>query len=224
MTEDFRIAISPHLLKQLELYSTDGPLQDFVATIINKVSQTEHQIERHAMNKKLSLFRSNCCRKSARTKRGEQGQSLVEFALIVPMLFLMLIGVAFIAQGFNLQMVLYGAAYEGARIWAKNPPGGDHIHCTPPACDPDSGSLVNFERYVIPPVRQYIANNGFDGQKAVFFSEDPEQFRTTLSLIGNNPQVVRVVVLYPIDLPIGNFAGGYQKVLVEASCTLKRGA
>ena len=42
-----------------------------------------------------------------RMRKGEDGQSLVEFALIVPVLFIMLVGVAFIAQGFNLQMVLH---------------------------------------------------------------------------------------------------------------------
>jgi hypothetical protein len=46
-------------------------------------------------------------------RRSEHGQSLIEFALIVPGLLIMLIGVAFIAQGFNLQIVLHGAAYEG---------------------------------------------------------------------------------------------------------------
>ena len=176
------------------------------------------------MNKNLSLFRPGYIEARARSKSSERGQAFIEFALIVPMLFLMLIGIAFIAQGFNLQMVLYGAAYEGARIWAKNPPGGDNIHCNLPACDPDAGSAINFEKYVMPPVRQYISNNGFDGEKAFFFAKENRSYRRILELIGNNPQSVKVIVLYPIVLPIGNFAGGYQEVLVGASCTLKRGA
>jgi hypothetical protein len=156
--------------------------------------------------------------------RSEQGQSFLEFALIVPVLFLMLIGVAFIAQGFNLQMVLYGAAYEGARIWAKNPIGGDFNHCTPPACNPDEGTAKNFERYVIPSVRQYVTTNGFDGEKVYFFAEDREGFETAVGLESNNPQTVKVVLMYPMELPIGNFAGSYQRLLVVAGCTLKRGA
>ncbi len=157
-------------------------------------------------------------------RRGEEGQSLLEFALIVPVLFIMLVGVAFIAQGFNLQMVLYGAAYEGARVWAKNPAGGDYIHCTPPACDPNAGDARNFQKNVIPVVRQYVTNNGYDGNQVLFFAEDQRGFENTATLISNNSQIVTVTVLYPFDLPIGNFAANFTRILVRASCTMKRGA
>ncbi|MBL8172047.1 MAG: pilus assembly protein [Acidobacteria bacterium] len=154
----------------------------------------------------------------------EHGQSLVEFAFIVPMLFIMLIGVAVIAQGFNLQMVLYGAAYEGARIWAKNPAGGDNIHCTPPACNPNSGEARNFEKYVKPAVRQYVTNNGFDGNQVFFYAEDPQRSQKQLDLEANNPQTVRVTLLYPYRLPIGVFIESFERVLISATCTLKRGS
>jgi hypothetical protein len=147
----------------------------------------------------------------------------LEFALIVPVLFIMLLGVAVIAQGFNLQMVLYGAAYEGARIWAKNPAGGDNIHCTLPACNPSNGDAKNFEKYVIPAVRQYVTNNGYDGTKVFFYAKDDRGYRNTLNLISNNPQLVNVSLLYAYELPVGNFAAGFQQVLISASCTLKRG-
>jgi hypothetical protein len=158
------------------------------------------------------------------SRRGEEGQSLLEFAFIVPVLFIMLIGVAFIAQGFNLQMVLYGAAYEGAKVWAKNPPGGDYNHCTPPACDPDSGDARNFERYVMPVVRQYITNNGFDGNAVRFYGKDQRSYETFVTGYTNNSQLVNVTVLYPIELPVGSFAQDFQLVWVSASCTLKRGS
>ncbi len=166
-------------------------------------------------------YRRQFRRKTAR--RSEQGQSFLEFALIVPVLFIMLLGVAVISQGFNLQMVLYGAAYEGARVWAKNPAGGGAVHCTPPACNPDSGQSNNFEKYVIPVVRQYLTNNGFEGSKVYFFAEDQRGYQNALSVIGNNPQWVRVTLLYPYELPVGNFAIGTERVLVSATCTLKRG-
>jgi uncharacterized protein (UPF0333 family) len=156
-------------------------------------------------------------------QKSEHGQALLEFALIVPILFLMLIGVAVIAQGFNLQMVLYGAAYEGARIWAKNPAGGDNIHCTPPACNASNGDARNFEKYVIPAVRQYVTNNGFDGAQVYFYAKDDRGYRNTLNLISNNPQLVNVSLLYAYQLPVGNFAAAFQEVLISASCTLKRG-
>lgn len=156
-------------------------------------------------------------------QRREQGQALLEFALIVPVLFIMLLGVVVIAQGFNLQMVLYGAAYEGARIWAKNPAGGDNAHCTPPACNPGNGNANNFEKYVIPAVRQYVTNNGFDGASVYFYAKDTRGYQNTLNLISNNPQRVTVSLLYSYKLPVGNFASGFQEVLISASCTLKRG-
>ncbi len=157
-------------------------------------------------------------------RRGQSGQSLMEFALIVPVLFLLLLGVAFIAQGFNLQMVLYGAAYEGARVWAKNPPIGSGNYCSPPACNPNQGNSVNFERYVIPVVRQYVTNNGFDGSKVYFFSKDSRGYSNALQLVSGNRQVVTLSLLYSIKLPIGNFGEGFTNLDVTATCTLKRGS
>ncbi len=156
-------------------------------------------------------------------RRGEEGQSLLEFALIVPVLFIMLVGVAFIAQGFNLQMVLYGAAYEGVRVWAKNPPGGDNNNCTLPACDAARRDSFNFQKYVMPVVRQYVTNNGFDGNEVFFFAEDNRGFQNSLNIVSNNTQVVTVTILYPFELPVGNFASGFSRVLVRASCSMKRG-
>lgn len=156
--------------------------------------------------------------------RGETGQSLIEFALVVPVLFVMLLGVIFIARGFNLQMVLHAAAYEGARVWASNPSIGSANYCTPPACNPDTGTAINFERYIVPVVRQYVTNNGFDGSKVQFFSKDARAYQNALTLISNDRQLVRVTLLYTIELPIGNFAEGFRSLDVSASCTLKRGS
>ncbi|MEP7340910.1 MAG: TadE family protein [Acidobacteriota bacterium] len=156
-------------------------------------------------------------------QKSEHGQALLEFAFIVPVLFIMLVGVAVIAQGFNLQMVLYGAAYEGARIWAKNPAGGDNNHCTPPACIAGNGDAINFEKYVMPAVRQYVTNNGFDGAKVYFYAKDDRSFRSTLNGICNDAQLVSVSLLYTYQLPVGNFAASFQEILIGASCTMKRG-
>jgi hypothetical protein len=155
--------------------------------------------------------------------REQGGQALIEFALAVPILFLMLIGVAFIAQGLSLQMTLYGAAYEGARIWAKNPAAADLNHCTPPACDPTAANANNFEKYVVPAVRQYMTNNGFQGDKVIFYTGDATKYNQFVQFYANQQIAVKVILLYPIELPVGNFAGGYQQIIIGASCTLKRG-
>ncbi len=156
-------------------------------------------------------------------RRSENGQSFVEFAFIVPFLLLMLVGVTIIAQGFNLQMVLYGAAYEGARVLAKNPAGGDNNHCIKPACDPDLGIDTNFEKYVIPVVRQYVTNNGYDGAKVVFYTENKDDYQAVLNNKTNNKEFVEVSLLYPYELPVGSFAEKFQRVLIGASCVMKRG-
>lgn len=155
-------------------------------------------------------------------RRSEQGQSIVEFALIVPFLFLMLAGIAVIAQGLNLQMIMFGAAYEGARVWAKNPAGGDISHCIRPACDPDSGSN-NFKMYVEPVVRQYVTNNGYDGGKVIFFNKDETERDKVLSVIAADAKKVEVLALYPYELPVGIFAEGYQQILIGGRCSMKRG-
>jgi hypothetical protein len=148
----------------------------------------------------------------------ERGQAILEFAMIVPMLFLMLVGVAFFAMGFNLQQVLHGAAYEGARGWAKNPVLGNVRECSPPKCDPDStdASENNFEKYIKPVVRNYVSSQGFDGSKVVF------QNQASLDSLVTS-EYVTVTILYPYNLPIGNFASSYLEVKVSAKCTLKKG-
>ncbi len=165
-------------------------------------------------------------------RRKEHGQALIEFALMILILFVMLIGVSIIAQGFNLQMVLYGAAYEGARIWAKNPVRGGVDHCSPPACDPNSGTANNFEKYVAPAVRQYMTNQGFDGStqagKLFFFSKDSSASRNALEAVSRDPLQVKVTLLYSIELPFVTdkdqpFDLNYKDIQVIASCTMKRG-
>jgi hypothetical protein len=156
-------------------------------------------------------------------RRAQQGQSLVEFAMIVPMLFIFLILMSILAQGFNLQMVLLGAAYEGARIWARNPVTGGDAHCSPPACNPSSGNQVNFERYVEPVVRQYLTDNGFDGSLLHFYSPDKGRSREAVRRVGNQADKVDITLIYPYRLPVGVFITNYQEWQVTATITMKRG-
>jgi len=62
-------------------------------------------------------------RKSARNRlKDETGQSLVEFALTVPMLLLLVFGIAEFGRAWMTQNILTGAAREAVRILAV-PPG-----------------------------------------------------------------------------------------------------
>ena len=55
----------------------------------------------------------------------ERGQNLVEFALVVPMLLLLVFGIAEFGRAWMTQNILTGAAREAVRLLAvPDPPGG----------------------------------------------------------------------------------------------------
>jgi len=54
----------------------------------------------------------------------ERGQSLVEFALVVPLLLLLVIGIAEFGRAWMTQNVITGAVREAARIAVVQGPGG----------------------------------------------------------------------------------------------------
>jgi hypothetical protein len=165
----------------------------------------------------------NWSRVFSRSARLQGGQAVVEFALIVPMLFLMLVGVVYIAQGFNLQVVLYGAAYEGAKVWAKGQPGSGIDHCTPPDCDPNSEEGANnFESYVVTAVKRYLRTNGYDAEQVRFFTREGS-YQSFLEVHDRARESVRLDILYPYRLPIGSFAESYKQIWIGASVTMKRG-
>ena len=58
---------------------------------------------------------SHIVRFGARLRRAEEGQALVEFALVVPFLLLFLVGIVEFGRAWNLHQVLTDAAREGAR-------------------------------------------------------------------------------------------------------------
>jgi len=59
------------------------------------------------------------------TRKDEKGQSLVEFALVVPMLLLLVFGIAEFGRAWMTKNILTGAAREAVRVLAvPDPPGG----------------------------------------------------------------------------------------------------
>ena len=57
--------------------------------------------------------------------KDRKGQNLVEFALVVPMLLLLVIGIAELGRAWMAKNILTGAAREGVRVLAvPDPPGG----------------------------------------------------------------------------------------------------
>jgi Flp pilus assembly protein TadG len=61
-----------------------------------------------------------------KTRKGEKGQNLVEFALVVPLLLLLVIGIAEFGRAWMSKNILTGAAREASRLLAVPLPyGGD---------------------------------------------------------------------------------------------------
>lgn len=60
-------------------------------------------------------------RGGVRSRRGERGQSLVEFALTLPLLLLLLLGTIDLGMGFRTYIALTNAAREGVRWISLNP-------------------------------------------------------------------------------------------------------
>lgn len=142
------------------------------------------------------------------SRNSERGQSLVEFALVLPLLLMLLMGVVFFTMAFNLQQVLNNAAREGARQWAMNPPAGNPCctGCAPP-CDANNGTN-NFKRNIMPRVRQYVTDNGYNGEQVVF------------QVLETGDQVT-VSLAYPYNIPADGV--NFVTINLSASCTFKRG-
>ena len=55
-------------------------------------------------------------------RRGERGQSLVEFALLLPILLILLFAIVDFGMGFHAYITVTNSAREGARLGAVHPP------------------------------------------------------------------------------------------------------
>ena len=53
-----------------------------------------------------------------KARKGEKGQSLVEFALVVPLLLLLVIGIAEFGRAWMTRNIMTGAAREAVRMYA----------------------------------------------------------------------------------------------------------
>ncbi|MEW6726174.1 TadE/TadG family type IV pilus assembly protein [Desulforudis sp. 1088] len=75
--------------------------------------------------------------------RGEKGQSLVEFALILPLLLLLLFGTIEFGRVFSASLVITNAAREGARLGAVGKTDAQITQSVKDMCSPplDGGAL-----------------------------------------------------------------------------------
>jgi Flp pilus assembly protein TadG len=61
-----------------------------------------------------------------KTRNGEKGQNLVEFALVIPLLLLLVIGIAEFGRAWMTKNILTGAAREAVRLAVVPPPYGGY--------------------------------------------------------------------------------------------------
>jgi len=59
---------------------------------------------------------------------GERGQALVEFAIIIPILLAVLLGIVEFARAWQIQQVVTNAAREGARVRVIGTSENDSVH------------------------------------------------------------------------------------------------
>jgi uncharacterized protein (UPF0333 family) len=162
----------------------------------------------------------------AAIRRGERGQAIVEFALVMPVLVIMLLGVVFFAMAFNLQMVLNAATREGAKAWANNQMDANPccVGCTSP-CNPQATDN-GFKKNIIPIVRKYVTDNGYDGDAVIFEEVQVSTLEIPATawnqIIGSAEDAIKVklVITYGVRLP----TSGLSFITLKASSTFKRGS
>jgi len=71
---------------------------------------------------------------TTRALRDEKGQGLVELALVLPLLLLILLGIADLGRAFYYTVLITGAAREAA-VYAAGNPSADAAAVTQHACD-----------------------------------------------------------------------------------------
>lgn len=160
-------------------------------------------------------------------RRVERGQAIVEFALVMPILIILLFGVVFFAMAFNLQMVLNGAAREGARTWASSRANTSPCCATcTTVCDPTEPNN-GFQKNVAPIVRKYVTDNGYDGNLIIFelvqasqTDLSPEQWNQ-IEDGAVDATKVKLVISFPFYLPTPGFE--VKLVHLRAESTFKRG-
>lgn len=169
-----------------------------------------------------------CTSSRCLSQHREKGQAIVEFALIMPILIILLLGVVFYAMAFNLQMVLNAAAREGARAWASKRTGTNPCcaNCLPP-CNPLS-SDNDFKKNIAPLVRKYVADNGYNSENVIFpdiqiYSSDKSATEWQQIPDGDSAEdatKVKLVITYGIRLP----TSGVNFITLKAESTFKRGS
>lgn len=96
----------------------------------------------------------------AQGRRHERGQGLVEFALLVPVFLILLLGMLEFGFAFNHQLTLGYATREGARIGADLVNGGGPLGCNGAATPAQSPNAANVDSIIIQAVDRVLLSAG----------------------------------------------------------------
>jgi Flp pilus assembly protein TadG len=106
---------------------------------------------------------SNRLRQLLRGGRGEEGVSAVEFAIILPVLLLLILGAMDLAHMFYMDYVVTNASREGARWATKYTVKADGTPNPPPTSDQISTyvkSTLDYNSFNFPNLELNAVNNG----------------------------------------------------------------
>jgi len=127
-----------------------------------------------------------------KTRKNEMGQSLVEFALVVPLLLLLVIGIAEFGRAWMTQNILTGAVREAARIAVVQAPGGGW-----------NGTAANAR------ANQILASAGIATTVSV---PDP----------GTQYGDVTATVTYDFPTAVAGFIPGLDNITLSSTTTMRR--
>jgi Flp pilus assembly protein TadG len=125
------------------------------------------------------------------TKGGEQGASLIELALVLPVLITLLTGLINMGQWLQLHEQLARAATEGARYGALLP--------TFPPCDPDCNSQQHSNASVSQRVTTLLQSEGVQGTATIRATR--RSAPSVPALNGNPPSDDAEVVIVQVSIP-----------------------
>jgi hypothetical protein len=111
------------------------------------------------------MIRKSHLRSPRRLARDDRGQSLVEFALLVPLFLFLLIGIFEFGRAWNIYQVVVNAAREGGRVAAL------------PIGFADEDSVSNR-------VGSYLSSAGLDPETATLNMEDVNGAPGTIATVG----------------------------------------
>ena len=107
----------------------------------------------------MSRWRGNRLR-VGRRRGNERGQGLVEFAIVVPVFMMMLLGMLEFGTAFNHQLTLGYATREGARIAADMVNGGGALGCLTGSPNYQSPNAANVDPVIIEAVDRVLSSAG----------------------------------------------------------------